>query len=167
MIDPVALLETAGLRVTRPRVQIARLLFGDGQDRHVTAEQIYGQLSGHDAPIALATVYNTLGHFVNAGLLRPITARGSDAHCAAPPDDSAALLVAAFSRCLGRPLPKVVHLQGHRWRYALAPEAAALPVAVADERLRLLLCGDGLSGGRVEGAFSSGLAAARRLLAMG
>lgn len=79
MIDPVALLESAGLRVTRPRVQIAQLLFGDGQDRHVTAEQIYGQLSGHDAPIALATVYNTLGHFVNAGLLRPITARGSDA----------------------------------------------------------------------------------------
>jgi renalase len=95
------------------------------------------------------------------------TAPWSDAHFAAPPDDSAALLVAAFSRCLGRPLPKVVHLQGHRWRYALAPEAAALPVAVADERLRLLLCGDGLSGGRVEGAFSSGLAAARRLLAMG
>ncbi|WP_394693671.1 Fur family transcriptional regulator [Hyphobacterium sp.] len=79
MTDPVALLESAGLRVTRPRVQIARLLFADGRDRHVTAEQIHGQLSRNGAPMALATVYNTLGHFVSAGLLRPIAARGSDA----------------------------------------------------------------------------------------
>lgn len=79
MSDPVALLETADLRITRPRVQIARLLFADGKDRHVTAEQLYGQLSRQGVPMALATVYNTLGHFVNAGLLRPITARGSDA----------------------------------------------------------------------------------------
>ncbi len=96
-------------------------------------------------------------------------AQWSDAHFLAPPEDSAAQLVAAFARCLSRPLPAVVHLQGHRWRYALAQEVAGAggPSAAADRGQRLLLCGDSLVGGRVEGAFSSGLAAADALLSFG
>lgn len=79
MADPVALLETAGLRITQPRIQIARMLFADGQDRHVTAENVHDQLASEGVTIALATVYNTLGHFVDAGLLRPISSSRSDA----------------------------------------------------------------------------------------
>ncbi len=78
-MDPVALLATAGLRITQPRIRIARLLFGDGKDRHVTAENVHDQLADDGVSIALATVYNTLGHFVDAGLLRPISSSRSDA----------------------------------------------------------------------------------------
>lgn len=75
----MSLLEFAGLRITQPRLQIARILFADGEHRHVSAEQVYGQLQMTGKRIALATVYNTLGRFVDAGLLHPISARGLDA----------------------------------------------------------------------------------------
>ena len=79
MPDPIALLETAGLRVTRPRMQIARMLFEDGLDRHVTAENVFDKLAENGTNMALATVYNTLGHFVAAGLLRRISPSVSSA----------------------------------------------------------------------------------------
>ncbi|MEE2525669.1 Fur family transcriptional regulator [Hyphobacterium sp. HN65] len=79
MSDAHSLLETAGLRITQPRLQIARTLFADGLDRHVTAEQVFARLKADGVHMALATVYNTLGHFVEAGLLRPISKPGSDA----------------------------------------------------------------------------------------
>lgn len=78
---------------------------------------------------------------------------------------NAQALVDAFARCLGRPLPTIAHLEGHRWRYALAAEGAPGAAAVVDADQRLALCGDGLVGGRVEGAWSSGVAAAEQLLA--
>lgn len=79
MRDAHDLLEAASLRITQPRLQIARLLFADGMDRHVTAEQVFAQLTDNGVHIALATVYNTLGHFVEAGLLRPVNSPRSDA----------------------------------------------------------------------------------------
>lgn len=79
--------------------------------------------------------------------------------------DNARALVVAFARCLGRALPAVVHLEGHRWRYALAAEGEPGDMAVVDGEQRLALCGDGLVGGRVEGAWNSGVAAAEQLLA--
>lgn len=81
------------------------------------------------------------------------------------PDDNARALVDALGRCLGRPLPRVVHVEGHRWRYALAAEGEPGASAVVDGGQRLALCGDGLVGGRVEGAWLSGIAAAEQLLA--
>lgn len=82
-----------------------------------------------------------------------------------PPDDSARALVDAFGRCLGRPLPGVAHVEGHRWRFALAVDGEPGASAVVDAEQRLALCGDGLVGGRVEGAWLSGAAAAEQLLA--
>jgi len=79
MREAASFLESAGLRITQPRLQIARILFADGQNRHVSAEQVYAKLESTGVRIALATVYNTLGRFVSAGLLRPISARGLDA----------------------------------------------------------------------------------------
>ena len=78
---------------------------------------------------------------------------------------NAQALVAAFARCLGRSLPPLAHVEGHRWRYALAAEGEPGGAAVVDAGLRLALCGDGLVGGRVEGAWVSGVAAAEQLLA--
>lgn len=64
-------LREAGLRPTRQRLALARLLFG-GKDRHVTAEQLHGEATGAAIPVSLATVYNTLHQFTGAGLLREV-----------------------------------------------------------------------------------------------
>jgi Fur family iron response transcriptional regulator len=64
-------LRTAGLRPTRQRVALARLLF-DAADRHVTAEQLHGEATAAAIPVSLATVYNTLHQFTAAGLLREV-----------------------------------------------------------------------------------------------
>ncbi|NIY71865.1 transcriptional repressor [Marivivens donghaensis] len=70
-------LASAGLRPTRQRVALAALLVGDGCDRHVTAEWLYEAASEAGAGVSLATVYNTLKAFCDAGLLREITVDGS------------------------------------------------------------------------------------------
>ncbi|HTT80833.1 MAG TPA: Fur family transcriptional regulator [Stellaceae bacterium] len=64
-------LRGVGLRPTRQRLALARLLFGGG-DRHVTAEQLHGEAIAAAIPVSLATVYNTLHQFTDAGLLREV-----------------------------------------------------------------------------------------------
>ena len=64
-------LRTAGLRPTRQRVALARLLLDNG-DRHITAEQLHGEALGAAIRVSLATVYNTLHQFTQAGLLREV-----------------------------------------------------------------------------------------------
>ena len=70
-------LAQAGLRPTRQRVALAAVLVGDGMDRHVTAEWLYEAATKADADVSLATVYNTLRAFSEAGLVREITVDGS------------------------------------------------------------------------------------------
>jgi len=50
---------------------LARLLFEQG-DRHVTAEQLHGEAVEAAVGVSLATVYNTLHQFIEAGLLREV-----------------------------------------------------------------------------------------------
>jgi Fur family iron response transcriptional regulator len=69
--NALELLRNAGLRPTRQRLALARLLFEKG-DRHVTAEQLHGEAVGAAVPVSLATVYNTLHQFIDAGLLREV-----------------------------------------------------------------------------------------------
>ncbi|WP_027549647.1 Fur family transcriptional regulator Irr [Bradyrhizobium sp. Cp5.3] len=69
------LLCDAGLRLTRQRLLLGRLLFLGGH-RHVTAEQLYEEAVASDMRLSLATVYNTLNQFTDAGLLRRIAADG-------------------------------------------------------------------------------------------
>jgi Fur family transcriptional regulator, iron response regulator len=64
-------LHAVGLRPTRQRLALARLLFENG-DRHVTAEQLHGEAASAAIPVSLATVYNTLHQFTEAGLLREV-----------------------------------------------------------------------------------------------
>jgi Fur family transcriptional regulator, iron response regulator len=64
-------LRKAGLRPTRQRLALARLLF-EGGDRHVTAENLHGEALARAVPVSLATVYNTLHQFTAAGLLREV-----------------------------------------------------------------------------------------------
>ena len=64
-------LRAAGLRPTRQRLALAKLLF-DGFDRHISAEQLHGSAIAANIRVSLATVYNTLHQFTDAGLLREI-----------------------------------------------------------------------------------------------
>jgi len=73
-------LNRAGLRPTRQRVALAALLVGDGEDRHVTAESLFAASCGTGEKVSLATVYNTLRAFCEAGLLREITVDGSKSY---------------------------------------------------------------------------------------
>jgi Fur family iron response transcriptional regulator len=67
----LARLRQAGLRPTRQRLALAGLLF-EGADRHVTAEQLHGEAGAAAMRVSLATVYNTLHQFTDAGLLREV-----------------------------------------------------------------------------------------------
>ena len=70
--DPLSnRLKTAGLRPTRQRVSLARLLFARG-DRHISAEQLHAEALAAQVSVSLATVYNTLHQFHDAGLLREV-----------------------------------------------------------------------------------------------
>ncbi len=70
----------AGLRPTRQRVTLAGLLVGDGQHRHVTAESLFEAAKGQGDAVSLATVYNTLRAFCEAGLLQEVTVDGSKSY---------------------------------------------------------------------------------------
>ncbi len=68
-----AWLGNAGLRPTRQRLALAELLVGDGLNRHVTAEGLFDAANKAGASVSLATIYNTLRSFTEAGLLAEIT----------------------------------------------------------------------------------------------
>ena len=68
-------LSGAGLRPTRQRKELGRLLF-DGPDRHVTAEVLHDEAMRAGVRVSLATVYNTLNQFTEAGLMREIVVDG-------------------------------------------------------------------------------------------
>ena len=70
------LLVKAGLRPTRQRLSLAELLFAKG-DRHVSAELLHEEAESVNVSVSLATVYNTLHQFTQAGLLREVAVEGT------------------------------------------------------------------------------------------
>jgi Fur family iron response transcriptional regulator len=64
-------LKSVGLRPTRQRLALARLLFEQG-DRHVSAEQLHDEAVRANVRVSLATVYNTLHQFTALGMLREV-----------------------------------------------------------------------------------------------
>ena len=72
-------LRRVGLRPTRQRVSLGWLLFGKG-DRHITAEVLFEEATRARVPVSLATVYNTLHQFTEAGLLRQLAIDGAKAY---------------------------------------------------------------------------------------
>ena len=69
-------LRAVGLRPTRQRIALAGLLFAKG-DRHLTAEELHEEAVGAGFPVSLATVYNTLHQFTDAGMLRVLAIESS------------------------------------------------------------------------------------------
>ena len=72
----VDLLRRAGLRPTQQRQVLGSLLFAKG-GRHVTAAMLHAEAIAAGIHLSLATVYNTLNQFTDAGLLRQIGVDGS------------------------------------------------------------------------------------------
>jgi Fur family iron response transcriptional regulator len=72
-------LRNAGLRPTRQRLALGKLLFAQG-DRHVTAEALHQEAQSAGVELSLATVYNTLHQFTSSGLLRQVTVGGDKAY---------------------------------------------------------------------------------------
>ena len=68
-------LRKAGLRPTRQRLSLGAILFGSG-DRHVSAEQLHAEAARAGVAVSLATIYNTLNQFTEAGLLREVAVEG-------------------------------------------------------------------------------------------
>jgi Fur family iron response transcriptional regulator len=64
-------LESAGVKLTRQRVELGRTIFGSG-NRHFTAETIYRETRSIRFAPTLGTIYNTLNEFARRGLLREI-----------------------------------------------------------------------------------------------
>ncbi|ESW59453.1 MAG: Fur family transcriptional regulator [Rhodobacter sp. CACIA14H1] len=73
-------LARGGLRPTRQRLALAALLVGDGEDRHVTAESLFALAAGAGERVSLATVYNTLRAFCEAGLMNEVVVDGSKSY---------------------------------------------------------------------------------------
>lgn len=69
--DPVSqTLRSHGVIPTAQRVQIGRMVLT--RPTHFSAEQLYEQVNEAGAYVSKATVYNTLGLFVEKGLLRQV-----------------------------------------------------------------------------------------------
>ena len=69
--DVLTRLRSVGLRPTRQRMALARLLL-EGGDRHVSAEALHGEARVAGIKVSLATVYNTLNQFAETGLVRQV-----------------------------------------------------------------------------------------------
>lgn len=69
-------LRRSGLRPTRQRIALADLIFTGG-NRHISAEELHEEALASNVPVSLATVYNTLHQFTQAGLLRTIAIEGA------------------------------------------------------------------------------------------
>jgi Fur family iron response transcriptional regulator len=70
------LLETYGLRATRQRLGLAKLLLSKG-NRHVTADTLAAEANSLQMRASLATVYNVLNLFAQVGIVRALTIEGA------------------------------------------------------------------------------------------
>ncbi|MGB3455182.1 MAG: FAD-dependent oxidoreductase [Litorimonas sp.] len=87
----------------------------------------------------------------------------SDTHADADRDWVQSVLLEVASALCGRKLDQAPHIALHRWLYAYADEGVGRDCLV-DPALGVVLAGDWCVGGRVEGAFVSGRAAADAVL---
>jgi Fur family iron response transcriptional regulator len=71
-----SLFEKHGLRATRQRIGLAKLLFSKG-NRHVTADALAVEAHAARMTASLATVYNVLNLFAQVGLIRSLAIEGT------------------------------------------------------------------------------------------
>jgi Fur family iron response transcriptional regulator len=105
-----AVLRMAGLRPTRQRVALAELLLG-GAHRHVSAEQLHLEAQEARVNVSLATVYNTLHQFQEAGLLREVAVDASRSYFDTDTSDHHHFYIEDEQRVIDIP-PNSIVLQG-------------------------------------------------------
>lgn len=66
----------AGLRVT-PQRRAVWSAFGDGEDGHLAADEVFARARRGLPELSRATIYNTLAAFVEAGMLQAVESRGA------------------------------------------------------------------------------------------
>ena len=64
-------IESSGIRPTKQRRVLAKILFGKG-NRHLSADELFHDVKKEDRKISMATVYNTLKQFTSLGLVREV-----------------------------------------------------------------------------------------------
>ena len=101
-----AMLHQARLRPTRQRMMLAWILFSQG-NRHITAEMLFDEANKAKVPVSLATVYNALKQFTEAGLLRQIGVDGSRAYFDTNPSEHHHFFVEGEQAVIDIPLADV------------------------------------------------------------
>ncbi|MBA4612973.1 transcriptional repressor [Stappia taiwanensis] len=96
------MLRVAGLRPTRQRVALAELLYSKG-NRHISAERLHEEAEAADVPVSLATVYNTLHQFTEAGLLREVAVEGTKTYFDTNTDDHHHFFIEGENRVIDIP----------------------------------------------------------------
>jgi predicted NAD/FAD-dependent oxidoreductase len=86
-------------------------------------------------------------------------------HWEEDPEKVALLMLNEFWRVSGIESQPTLHLNGHRWKFAIA-NAEDTQGCYFDNDTGIVACGDWAHGSRVEGAFLSGMSAAGRVLGM-
>lgn len=100
--DVLEMLRVAGLRPTRQRVALAELLYSKG-NRHISAERLHEEAEAADVPVSLATVYNTLHQFTEAGLLREVAVEGTKTYFDTNTDDHHHFFIEGENRVIDIP----------------------------------------------------------------
>ena len=99
-------LRDVGLRPTRQRVALAEILFSHGH-RHLSAEDLHAEALTAKVPVSLATVYNTLNQFTEAGSLREVAVEGTRTYFDTNTDDHHHFYVEDENRVFDIPGPHV------------------------------------------------------------
>jgi photolyase PhrII len=170
------------LVVTLPSPQAAQLLQGHGLVEQVSAvamtpcwavmaafehrvDVAWDGAFIHDSPLAwVARNSSKPGRdpAVDCWVLHA-SAAWSAAHLEAEKSTVIAMLLAELARVANLSLPQTRYQDSQRWLYSATPQSQDhLALCAADTGL--VICGDWLAGGRMEGAFRSGVAAAGYLL---
>ena len=68
--DIIEMLKSKGITPTAPRVEIAQILFARPQ--HLSAEQVLKTVNENSPTASKATIYNTLGLFVEKNLVKEV-----------------------------------------------------------------------------------------------
>ncbi|MBA3038394.1 MAG: transcriptional repressor [Alphaproteobacteria bacterium] len=100
-------LRQSGLRPTRQRIALASLLFAKG-DRHLTVEELHEEATAAKVPVSLATVYNTLHQFTEAGLIRVLAVESAKTYFDTNTSDHHHFFVEGENEVLDIPLNNIV-----------------------------------------------------------
>lgn len=90
----------------------------------------------------------------------------SHAHLEEEPEVFVPRLIDALTDVIGKGLPPITHEAGHRWRYARVTRPLGVE-CLYDDAQQIGACGDWCGGDRVEAAWRSGSALARRMIEAG